>query len=486
MIIKRDIATFASYLEDTSNLSGRAHTVYIPQDCAEMAELLRECGRKRMPITCTGGRTGTTGGCVAQGGIIISSEALNKKIYIDAQKNCAIVDAGVTLEQLATHASRHGLMLAASPTESLATVGGAVNTCASGVRGFGYGSIRKHVIGIRVLLSDGDTLIIERGRFFASGRRFDVTIGCRRLSFPVPGYTMPLCKHQAGYYAADGMDIIDLFIGSEGTLGVITECSLQLQPIPAHIFDGLVFFASQTRAFDFCQILKEYTRNRIVHPVSLEFFDNHTLDMLRPQHACIPAAAQAAVYFEQEAGVDTYESLFMGWARLAEETSDFPEQTIFADTPAQRKKIFEFRHQVPQMINEFLRQHGRQKAATDIAVPHKYFVLMFRAYQQIAQAYGLRYAVFGHIGESHLHFNFLPVNEHESLCAQKGLFELCQRAVVLGGTVSAEHGIGKIKRKYLQLLYTPEYMREMAAVKKYFDGSGILNQDNIFDKELLS
>jgi D-lactate dehydrogenase (cytochrome) len=126
------------------------------------------------------------------------------------------------------------------------------------------------------------------------------------------------------------------------------------------------------------------------------------------------------------------------------------------------------------------------KTATDIAVPWKNFRKMYDFYKTLACQSKMDYANFGHIGENHLHFNFLPKNDTQAKQAREYIMEFCRRAVSLGGTVSAEHGIGKIKKPYLKIMYNQQGIKEMAALKKYFDPYCLLGLDNIFDKELLS
>src|SRR4030042_1698789 len=149
---------FITYLEDTSNLSGCARALYIPESRQELIGCIRELSAKRTMFTLSAGRTGTTGGCVPREGVLISLERLNRIIDIDAKAHMAFLEAGVSLKDLEREAHRFNLTLCASPTEPLATVGGAISTAASGVRGFGYGSIRNYVDNLEVVLAAGPRL----------------------------------------------------------------------------------------------------------------------------------------------------------------------------------------------------------------------------------------------------------------------------------------------------------------------------------------
>ncbi|MFH1519321.1 MAG: FAD-binding oxidoreductase [Candidatus Omnitrophota bacterium] len=486
MIIKNKSQDLLNYLEDTSNLKGKASLLYLPQDAQEVAHSLRECCHKKIPFTLSSGHTGTTGGSVPLGGAVISLENLNKIIDIDRESQTVRLETGVSLEDLEKEINKFNLTLRAAPTEDLAFVGGAIATSASGVRGFGYGSIRKYVKSLEVILTGGEIISLNRGRIISKVRHFDFEYGGRSFQFPLPSYQLPQVKSQAGYFVKDNMDLIDLFIGSEGTLGVITACRLNLQKIPFSIFDGLVFFPKEENALGFIAKIKTLKKKGALKPASLEFFDQNSLELLRDEYTFIPPAA-AAVYFEQEVeNMASFDSLLLKWQNLIEENGASPDQSILADTLKEREKIFKFRHKLPQLINEFLREKKQVKVASDIAVPDDKFHQMYAFYKKIAGEAKIKYVNFGHIGESHLHFNFLPSNDQEGIKARSYLKRLCQKAVSLGGTVSAEHGIGKIKKPYLRVMYKESEIKEMAAVKKYFDPACLLGLDNIFDKELLS
>lgn len=474
-----------SYLEDTSNLPAKADCVYIPQSYDELINCLKELIAQNTPVTLSAGRTGTTGGGIPQGGALISVELLNSIISISKEAKYIEAEAGITLEEIERKTNPLGLGLRALPTEQLARLAGVISTCASGVRGFGYGSIRNYVRKLQVLLTTGEILNIERGKFISRGRHFDFTYGQRRFCFDVPSYVMPSVKSQAGYFVHDNMDLIDLFIGSEGTLAVILSAGLCLQELPFAVFDGLIFFRSEDDAFLLVEKVKKAKHDKSLSPAALEFFDERSLGLLAKQYSFVPKAA-CAVYFQQEAqNSEHFDRCWQQWQKLLEESHALMDESILGDTVRERKKIFEFRHKLPQLINEFLRSHGQVKISSDIAVPDTHLQKMYLFYKHKAEETGVDYVNFGHIGESHLHFNFLPKNHHEYIRAKDCMRLFCRKAVSLGGTVSAEHGIGKLKKDYLKMMYSKEHIQAMACLKKYFDPYCLLGLDTLFEKELL-
>ncbi|MBD3246774.1 MAG: FAD-binding protein [Candidatus Omnitrophica bacterium] len=474
-----------SYLEDTSNIPGYADVVYIPDRTEEIHSALAQCRASRIPFTVSAGRTGTTGAGIPQSGALCSVENLQRIHSIDPDRGIAVIEPGVSLDDLNQAARPHGYTLRAASTEWLARAGGIVGTCASGVRGFKYGSIRTYIRSLDLLLTTGESITIRRGRHRACGRKLYAEFPRKTFDLILPGYTAPGIKTQAGYRATNDLDLIDLIIGSEGTLGIITRIVLQLQKIPFTSFYGLLFLPDERRAFRLVEHARSLTARGILCPAALEYFDARSLEFLRDENPFIPASG-TAVYFEQEIEREPeYEPAMAQWVQLAETHGADAGQSILADTPQERERIFSFRHSLPQHINEYLRQHRVVKRATDIAVPRRAFRQMYRYYKTLGEESGLPYVNFGHIGESHLHFNFLPRNKKEERKAKKYLILFCERAVALGGTVSAEHGIGKLKRDLLRLMYPAHRIREMAALKHYFDPHDILGLDTIFAKELL-
>ena len=484
MVIRNKKNDILAYLEDTSNIKGSASSLYIPRNPEELKEIIKEASDKKIALTLQGARTGTTGGCVPLEGSAISTEGLNRIIDINHKAKEARLEPGVTLKDLESELNKFGLSFKAQPTESLAFTGGAVSTCASGTRGFRYGSIRNYIKELSIILANGSLIRIKRGEISARKRKFSFSLDDKSFHFNLPAYNMPSVKTQAGYFIKDDMDLIDLFIGSEGTLGAVTELTISVQNVSSEIFDMVVFFKKEADALSFVDRIHEMKQNHKLTPSSLEFFDANALDFLKTNYSHI-LPSHYAVYFEQEAENNDKDKLIDLWSKIIESCGASPDKVWFADTKPERKKIYEFRHKLPQLINEFLRAKQQTKLSTDIAVPSGNFRAMYSFYKETAKDTGINYVNFGHIGENHLHFNFLPANDIEHKKANLAILRFAEKAVSLGGTVSAEHGIGKIKKHLLEIMYNKRHIEEMAMLKRYFDPLCILGIDNIFEKELL-
>jgi D-lactate dehydrogenase (cytochrome) len=219
---------------------------------------------------------------------------------------------------------------------------------------------------------------------------------------------------------------------------------------------------------------------------ALEYFDVESLRFLRQKYEDIPAKAIGAIFFEQETTPATEDSLMNEWLTLLESNHALSEESWFATNEPDQAKLREFRHALPVLMNEWFARHNQRKVSTDMAVPDEAFAGMLRFYQDNLRGSDLRYTIFGHIGDNHVHVNILPRDDDEAAKAWEIYRRFIRRAVDVGGTISAEHGIGKLKREYLRELYGEEHLREMAALKRAFDPAGILGRGNIFAEGLLA
>jgi FAD/FMN-containing dehydrogenase len=429
-------------VEDASGFRGEADRVVTPASEAELLDIISE----QVPITIVGARTGLTGGCVAQGGWAVSLEKFRR---LEICPGRAIVGPGVSLDSLQKAAARSGQFYPPDPTENTASIGGTIATNASGSRSFRYGSTRRHVLRLRVALMDGRVLDVQRGD---------------KVDFEVPALPLPnTTKNTAGYPLEPGMDWIDLFTGSEGTLGIVTEVELQLLPAPPDVLSGVVFVISDSAALDVVDAWRGIPGLRMI-----EYFDARSLDFLRPHYPEIPGRAGAALLIEQEAGDIDF------WADHA------PEDSWFAASDQDRERFRQFRHALPELVNDTMRRRGFLKLGSDYAVPLEQNRKMLAYYHAELMQHELDYVIFGHIGDAHVHVNMLPRSQAEFQTGQRLMLDFARHAVSLGGTVSAEHGLGKRKAHLLALQYTTDQIESMKQVKRTLDPRWLLNRGNLF------
>jgi D-lactate dehydrogenase (cytochrome) len=504
---KSDREQIQSYLADASNLAGgHAARVVFPETAEEVADVLREASAGGVAVTVSGAGTGVVGGRVPFGGIVLATDKLNRigEIVAAEQGGRATVEAGVTLADFRREVESRHLLYPPDPTEWSCYMGGTVVTNASGARTFKYGATRRYIRRLKIALATGDVLDLTRGEVFADAEgRLRIPLGAgRAVEAQLPAYRMPRTrKHAAGYYVEPGMDALDLFIGSEGTLGVVVEIEAVLLPKPAGVLSGVVFFAAEENLLAFVRaargeslatraVSSEHLEQPDPHRVgldarALEFFDAEALNFLREKYPDIPGDARGAVFFEQETTAATEEQLMGAWLALLERHEAALDASWFATAERDQARLREFRHALPVLVNEWLARHGQRKVSTDMSVPDEAFAAMLRFYQDTLRASGLQYVIFGHIGDNHVHVNILPRDDEQAAAAREIYGRFIERAVAVGGTISAEHGVGKIKRDYLRALYGDEHLRRMAALKRAFDPACVLGRGNIFAEDYL-
>ncbi|MFA7227810.1 MAG: FAD-binding oxidoreductase [Melioribacteraceae bacterium] len=494
MIVKNDIEQFRDYLSDASNYKGFADSIYFPESETELIVLLKELNSQKTKITITGNGTGLTGARVPEGGVIISLEKFNRVIEINSGEKYIRVQPSFILKDLQDFVESIKLFYPPDPTERNCFIGAAAATNASGARTFKYGSTRNFVLGLRIILPDGEIISLERDKVFAKGLTACInTESGKKLSFTIPSYRMPETKNAAGYYCREDMDLIDLFIGSEGTLGIITELKLRLIALPRNVLSCVAFFPGEEDALDFIDEaralalknnIKKAAHSTGIDPRALEFFDANALDFLRPDYPNIPENTNAAVWFEQdfESNEDT---VISNWIELLRNYNCDEDLVWLALDAGEQEKFHRFRHAVSWKVNDFIAVRNFRKVGTDTAVPADKFRSFYRWMKERVKKADLKYVIYGHFGNCHPHLNMLPKNESEYQKAQAIYADICQEAVRLKGTVSAEHGIGKLKREYLLKMYGESVISEMARLKLVFDPNRILNIGNIFDQRFL-
>ena len=521
MLIKSNLDEIQSFLSDSSHMrDGFADRVVFPESAEEVAEFLAAATRDRTSVTVSGAGTGTVGARIPFAGSVLATDRLNKIKSIshcDRGGGSAVAEPGVVLADFQRFVQSEGLLYPPDPTERGCFLGGTVATNASGARTFKYGPTRSYIRRLKIALATGEVIDLRRGELFADangGIRIPLP-GGRSIEAKLPSCTMPRTrKHAAGYYVEPGMDVLDLFIGSEGTLGVIVEIETSLLERPERLFSGVVFFtdeddllafvkdlrarslltrAEQKRAGDLIVLSdpknSDSEGQRFGAPAidarALEYFDVESLRFLRARYPLVPEAAAGAIFFEQETTEKTEGDFLQAWSTLLQAHSALDDASWFATNEADHQKLVEFRHQLPVLMNEWFARHNQRKVSTDMAVPDEAFATLLRFYRDELSSGDLRYTIFGHIGDNHVHVNILPRNDEEASKAREIYLQFVKQAVQLGGTISAEHGIGKLKRQYLAMLYGEAQLREMAALKRAFDPACILGRGNIFSEEYL-
>ncbi len=495
MQTKTELDQFQDYLTDASNLpGGRAEKLFIPENESEVRTVMAEAFDAGIPVTVSGARTGTVGGAVPMGGWVVSLEKLNS-LEVDKENMTAAAGAGVLLSDLQKAADAENLFYPPDPTEWSCQIGGNAATDASGARSFKYGSTRKYVNALRIVLANGESLSLKRGEVKARNGMIELkTEQGTSIIAKVPTYTPPdVRKNASGFFSSPDADAVDLFIGSEGLLGIITKLELRLLSKPEDLFSGIVFFEKDDSLMAFTDEIRSRSLSsrgesgspEIIDAGFIEYFDRNALDFIREKFPETPENKAGAIFFEQETDGNTEDTVLSKWNEILESHGADLDSSWFAVSEEDKEKMRAFRHALPVAVNEKIVKYGQRKVGTDMAVPDDSFPRFLAYTRKLLDGSGIDYLIFGHIGDNHLHANMIPKDDSEAKTSKLIYGRLIAQALMYGGTVSAEHGIGKLKSRYLYVMYGERYINEMAELKRAFDEKSVLNRGNMFDEKFL-
>jgi D-lactate dehydrogenase (cytochrome) len=498
--------TASEFLHDESRYEfGIPDYLYFPESIDDVCTIVAKASKQNQPIHFIGARTGTTGGSnCSNGSIAISFSSMNRIVAVEKSDKDTLrlrCQPGVTLDTINTfllHPDRYShpvagkefltkkYIFAPDPTERSAQIGGMTACNASGARSFRFGAVRNHIHSCKLVTYDGDLFTLERGKNIITNSGFDLkSENGNKLHIPALTYKNPGVKNAAGYYCREGMDVVDLIIGSEGTLGAIVEVTITLIKSP-DIVSGLSFFPSRSNAFGFVDKLRSCSAI-----VSLEYFDpsafefiNRYREKFEDHLPSFPPAATAAILWEWNNDVLSFEQHLNMFESFLTAHGSSLDSTWSPTDEKHGNHLQEFRHALPDAINariseNKLKNGNLHKIGTDTAVPFNSFDNWFNVTLQLLETGSIPFVIFGHIGDCHPHINLLPEDEQQRQRAMIIYEEILKKAADSGGTISAEHGIGKIKRKYLPLVYNHTALEQMRAVKKAFDPNSIFNPGNL-------
>ncbi len=453
--VVRDPAIIRLYTREPSGLQGAAEAVVFPEDTGDVRELVRWAYREGAAIYPQGSSTSLSGSAVPRPpGVVVSFERMRRILEVSVVDSLAVVEPGVRIDDLNAVLAEKGYMFPVDPASSaVATIGGAINNGAGGMRGAKYGTMRDWVLGLELVLADEDASVV-----FA---------GCRTL------------KCRAGY------DIARLIVGSEGTLALVTKAVLRITPLPEQVVYALAFYDSLEDLAETVVAVKEAG----VQPLLMEFMDDRTVAV---------AARAAGVSFPAEGhmllvGVDVYREAaprILSWlvetmkrhgtsrVYTANTTEEAAEKGLFAI----RKNLF------TAQVQETRRRLGTSRVMVlieDIVVPPSRLLEAVRELRRLEEKYGLEMLLGGHIGDGNLHpaVGYDPGDPEMAERVEAWYREVMEMALRLGGSVSAEHGIGLLKKEGLVMELrargSERLLEIMRGVKRLFDPKGILNPGKV-------
>lgn len=442
----------ADYAHDmTEDFFFPPEIVLKPKSTEEVSRIMQYAHQQRICVTPIGARTGLSGGmlCVC-GGIGLSMEKMNQILTIDTENFYAIVQAGVITETLQKAVEEKGLYYPPDPSsKGSCFIGGNIAESAGGLHAVKYGTTKDFVLNLQVVLPNG--AIIHTG---ASTLKF-----------------------------ATGYHLTQLFVGSEGTLGVITEATLKLIPLPKHRLLMQVNFAS---AFEACHAVA-----RIFHlgitPAALEFMERDAI-LFGLQYLGLPNPypehLQAQLLIELDGNyMDTLFQEMEIIYEMLQQNYSLIDEPLLADTAEKQDSIWKLR----KCLGHAVKRTTIYKEE-DTVVPRAHLPHLLQFVKQVGKEYGFRSVCYGHAGDGNLHINIIKENlddyRWKEILPKEAIPKIFQFTKQLYGTLSGEHGIGWVQKSYMPIVYSSTHLHLMKELKKVFDPNLILNPNKILPDEL--
>jgi glycolate oxidase len=429
------------YSYDATNQHFLPEAVVFPGETKEISEIMKLANDETFPVVPRGAGSGFSGGSLpVQGGLVMVMERLNKVLAIDRENLVALVQPGVVTGDLQEQVERLGLFYPPDPASlKFCTIGGNVAECAGGPRALKYGVTKDYVLGLEVVLPTGE--IVKTG--------------------------VKTVKGVVGY------DLTRLMVGSEGTLGVVTEIMLKLIPLPRSFKTMLVVFSDIN---DAAVTVSEIIASRVI-PTTLEFMDQESIQCVEDYLKMgLPVDAGALLLIEVDGDLTDVE-------KQAELIRDIclekgAGEVKIAGTKKEAKELWEAR----RAISPSLARLNLRKINEDVVVPRNKIPFLIEGIREIASKYNLTIANFGHAGDGNIHVNVMvPKDDPEELArGEKAVEEIFKLTVELDGTLSGEHGVGTAKAPYIGMELGAREINIMKEIKNLFDPKGILNPGKIF------
>ena len=439
-----------SVIRDPSLLEGYAHDDSEVEPCmpeavvratstANVSAIMKAAHKHEVPVTPRGGGTGRVGGAVpVPGGIVLALEKMNAIEGIDGHELTTRVQPGVITGELKRATEEEQLFYPPDPnSRDSCAIGGNLAANAGGPRAFKYGVTREYVMGMDVVMADGT--ILKLGRETKKG---------------VTGY-----------------DLTALMVGSEGTLGIVTEATLRLIPKPEATVTALACFSSLHAVAPVVSTL--LAQGQL--PACIELLDEEAIRIVRPEAGLtIPNETRAILLIELDGEAAKLEAELERTGNVLFDLEAL--EVLVAQHGGERERLWASRRE----LSHSLKRQAKNKLSEDIVVPRTKIADLLGYCAQLAEQHGLLIPTYGHAGDGNLHVNFLWNDPDEKVRVDRAIEALFQRVVDLRGTLSGEHGIGVLKAPYLPMEQSPALIELQRKIKDVFDPKHILNPGKIF------
>ncbi len=445
--LSTDIDTLHNYGHDeTEHLLFLPSVVVKPRTTEEISAIMKICNENCIPVTPRGAGTGLSGGALPQfGGVLISTERLNSIIQIDERNLQVTTEPGVITEELQNAVKEKGLFYPPDPaSRGSCFIGGNISANSGGPKAVKYGVVRDYVLNLQIVLPSGEIM----------------WTGANVL------------KNSTGY------NLTQLIVGSEGTLGIVTKIVLKLIPLPKYELLMLVPFKSLEKA---CEAVSAIFRAGFV-PSALELVEAEALKIVSDfvQNTTVPVADDIAAHLIVEVDGNNLDVMMGEIEAISELLTQFDaEDVLFADDAQQKEELWKMRRRVAEAV-----KIAGYTIEEDTVVPRAELPALIKGVKEIGKEYHFHAVCYGHAGDGNLHIRIKKVgteNSEDDLELIAGIRALFELVYDLGGTISGEHGIGLVQKRYLDIVFSETHLNLMRWIKKGFDPNNILNAGKIFD-----
>lgn len=434
--------------DETEDLNFPPQIVVKPQNTQQISEIVKLANHYHVPVTPIGGRTGLSGGALSiHGGIALSMELFNSILEIDEKNLQVITQPGVITQVLRDTLAQKGLFYPVDPSsQGSCFIGGNVAENSGGARAVKYGVTKDYILNLEVVLPTGEI----------------IWTGANTL------------KNATGY------NLTQLMVGSEGTLGIVTQIVLKLLPLPTHNVLMLVPFYQATQA---CEAVSAIFRAGIT-PSALEFMERDaiTWTMKYVDGVNVPVGDNIQAHLLIEVDGNYPEILFQEAEKIMNVLENYEiDEILFADTEDQKNALWKLR----RAVGEAVKSNSIYKEE-DAVVPRYELPTLLKAVKDAGKKYGFHSVCYGHAGDGNLHINIIKGDMSDAdwqTQVPKGIVEIFKETVRLKGTLSGEHGIGFVQKNYMPIAFSNVELSLMKAIKSVFDPNGILNPGKIFPDE---
>ncbi|QKJ29236.1 FAD-binding protein [Mucilaginibacter mali] len=425
--------------DETEDLRYYPEVVVKPNTPEQVATLLKLCNDHLIPVTPRGAGTGLSGGALpVMGGLLISMERFNNIIQIDEANLQATVEPGVITQVFMDAVAEKGLLYPVDPaSKGSCFIGGNVSHGSGGPRVVKYGTIREYILNLQVVLPNGEM----------------IWTGANTLKY------------------ASGYNLTQLFIGSEGTLGIVTKIVVKLIPAPTQ---SALMLASFSTNDDGCAAVSAIFRAGIV-PSALEFMERRGVEwVIAHNNIVFDLRDDVNAFLLIEVDGNNMDTIFGDCDKINTVLEEFNcKDVLFADTAAQKEELWRMR----RIMGESVKSNSVYKEE-DTVVPRAALPQLIKGIKDVGSRYGFESVCYGHAGDGNLHVNIIKggmSDEDWNTKLKDGIREIFELTVSLGGTISGEHGIGLVQKEFMPLKYSELHLRLMRGIKTVFDPNGIMN-----------